>query len=150
MKKQINQLIAIAEQYVETAKILEFNIDSHNHIRSNTSKPTTLFSSEYNTVTHDKPEIKLYFGGDWTTYSLDYGDKNNGGIDVIGYKNTIELPFDVTAKKLDVIIKDLKEVLIPLQKMESKAAEIAENKKKAEIESLEAKLKALKNDDDTK
>ncbi len=151
MKKQINQLIALGEQYVETAKILGFQLDAHNHIRSKGEKKTNIFASDYNTVVGNKPEVRLYFSDKWETWSLDY-ERGHGSpsIFVIGYKRSVELPWDITAKKLDEVVKDLKELLTPLQAMESKAAEIAENKKQAEIENLEAKLKALKNDDDTK
>ena len=144
MKKQINKLIAIAEQYVETAKKLGFELDTHNHIRSNLEKTLDIFSACYNTVDKDKPEIKLYFGDEFKTWSLDYGITHKGGIDVNGYKRSVEIPYDITAKKLDEVIKDLEEVLPILQAFESKAVEIAENKKKAEIDELEAKIKKLK------
>ncbi len=144
MKKQINQLIAIVEQYVETAKKLGFSLDAHNHIRSKTEKTLDIFAAHYNTIDNGKPEVKLYFSNKWETWSLDYEPKNSPRIAVIGYRRTVELPFDITAKKLDEVIKDLEELLIPLQKMESKAIEIAEDKKNAEIENLEAKLKKLK------
>jgi len=139
MKKQINKLIALAEQYVETAKILGFNIDTHNYIRSETKKDVWIYSAHYNLIDPDKPEIKLYFGGEWKTFCFYYGD-----VEVIGYKGSIQLPYDITAKKLDKVIKDLEEVLPILQAFESKAVEIAENKKKAEIDELEAKIKKLK------
>lgn len=151
MKKQINQLVALGEQYVETAKKLGFQLDAHNHIRSKIEKKFAYFASTYNTVVENKPEVRLYFGDKWETWSLDY-ERGHGSpsIFVIGYKRAVELPWDIKVEELDEVVKDLEELLIPLQAMESKAAEIAENRKQAEIENLEAKLKALKNDDDTK
>ena len=140
MKKQINKLIAIAEQYVEIAKKLGFDIDQHNFIRSQYERRSDVYKSTYNIVDSFRSEIKLYFGGEWTSYSLDYGSE----VYIIGYKNSVELPFDITTKRLDEIIKDLEEVLISLQKMESKAVEIAKNRKQAEIDILEAKLLKLK------
>jgi len=139
MKKQINKLVKIAEEYVKTAKKLNFDINQHNYIRSHFKKRSDLYRADYNRIDSFKPEVKLYFGGDWSQYSLDYGNE----LYVIGYKNSIELPLDITAEKLNEIIEDLENLLPKLKRQESKAIEIKEARKKAEIESLEAKLKEL-------
>ena len=138
MKREINQLIAIAEQYVDVAKKLNCDVNEHNYIRTPFNAPSHSHS-EYNVHSPDEAEIKLYFGGDFKTWSLYYGEV----IQVIGFAKSLNLPFDITAKRLKEAIKDLEEYLPKFMKFEEQAEEIAENKKKAKIKSLEAQIKTL-------
>lgn len=140
MKKQINKLIALAEDYARTGKELQIDFN-HNYIR--VEKDVSYRDTNYATIDYDKEEIRLYFDDsypDYSKWSFYYGNDT----EVIGYSNSIKLPFDVSAASLNAIIEDLESHIKEFKSFRSKAKEIARNKKLAKIENLEAQIKELK------
>ncbi len=137
MKKQINQLIALGEQYSRTGKALSICNDGHNYLRATQNLSYGL--RDFQATEADKPEIKLYFSG-YDSWSLYYGTN----IEVSGIGERLILPFDVTAKLLNEVIADLEQHLVKFKAFESKAEEIIEKRKLAEIDRLEAQISKLK------
>lgn len=139
MKKQINQLIALAEQYARAGKEMELRF-SHNYLRA----PHKVFgeSGVYNTIVEDKPKIRIYFSDseeNYKSWSLDYGE-----IEVTGFTEKIILPFDITVKQLKEAVTDLEEFLPSLNNLKGRAEEKAKEIKLAEIDRLEAQISKLK------
>jgi hypothetical protein len=140
MKKQINKLIALAEDYARTGKELQIDFN-HNYIR--VERNVSYRDTNYATISEGKEEIRLYFDDSYPEYdkwALYYGRD----IEVIGYSNSIRLPFDVSAASLNAVIEDLESHIKEFKSFKSKAKEIARNKKLAKIENLEAQIKELK------
>lgn len=140
MKKQINKLIALAEDYARIGKELEIDF-GHNYIRI--ERLLAFKDTSYATIDEDKEEIKLYFDDsypDYSKWSFYYGKH----VEVIGYCNSVRLPFDVSAASLNAIIEDLESHIKEFKSLRSKAKKIAWKKKLAKIENLEAQIKELK------
>jgi hypothetical protein len=91
MKKQINKLIALAEDYARTGKELQIDFN-HNYIR--VERNVSYRDTNYATISEGKEEIRLYFDDSYPEYdkwALYYGRY----IEVIGYSR-----FRITYKRI--------------------------------------------------
>ncbi len=98
----------------------------HNYIR--VERDVSYRDTDYATISKHKEEIRLYFDDSYPKYdkwSFYYGKDT----EVIGYSNSMRLPFDVSATSLNAIIEDLESPIKEFKSFRSKAKEKKRNKK---------------------
>src|SRR3990167_11441040 len=131
MKKQIEQLVELAKDYVTFG--VEANLPmSHNVVRGKQNK-------EFDWV-QEGEKINVYLSNGGETWSITFG-----GITINGYADQIELPFDFTDELLENTFIDcqkyLMEYLFPIvAKVKIEVLRAKHN----EIKSLERKIRTLK------
>lgn len=99
-----------------------------------------------NSITQITPSLELYFGNDYHTWSVEFLliSKNKKLYVSIGYRNSVELSFDLTDEDLDLLYKNGSE---SLQKFNSESTDkraFIRQQRLAQIKKLEDQLTSLR------
>lgn len=144
MKKEIDKIRTLAERYVEFGKSINLP-DGHNTIRS-PSKQINDRGSSFHSVGKD---IKIYFSDNYETWTVRFstGQPNIDlrHIEVVGYRKSIDMSWDLTKQDIGEIYTDvethLEEFLLP----RAESFKISEKAKHLdEILRLEIRIEELK------
>lgn len=123
MKKQIDELVAIAKKYVELAIKLRLP-DGHNYITDN----------------DHQIKVTVYLADNGDTWSVYFGS-----IEIVGYAQTVGFPWHYKAKDLQDILERAIDVFEnEFSQQQSKFADGAKAEKAKKIAYLEEQIKRLK------
>ena len=99
MKKQINELMELAEGYAVFG--VEAGLeDGHNKVRGKKGQYGTPDFAEEGEI------ITIYLANGGSTWSIDFGE-----VSIVGYTKKVHLPYDVTEEMLIETIADVKPYL---------------------------------------
>lgn len=131
----MGQLKELAEKYAEFGATCLFKLQHHTRVGN---KPYSWENDP--TFREEGREITVYFGSDYQSWSVDFGE-----IKIIGYGKENKLPWAVTVKEMQEIYADA------LALYETFEGELPEKVKQAnrarvekEIKEMEAKLNNLR------